>query len=78
MALKTYQFAVEGTGKNDAPWSTSGTVAAEGLRDAYDRAQAASFRLLTDGRATYGATGRCGGPYLISRLLIELTKRPES
>ena len=68
---KIYRYAAEGTGKNGAPWQTSGTLNAEGLRDAYDQAQAASFRMLTDRRATYGQPGPCDGPYQITRLVIE-------
>lgn len=68
---KIYRYAVEGTGKDGAPWQTSGMLSAEGLRDAYDQAQAASFRLLADRRATYGQRGACGGPYQITRLLVE-------
>jgi hypothetical protein len=70
MTVKNYRFVMAGTGSKRTPWKTTGEVRCE-LVDAFDQAMLQTFRMLTEGNATYGQPGRCGGPYEINNMFIE-------
>lgn len=75
--MQHYTYRVEGRGRHDAPWFTTGTVTTERRGDfptAVQDALRASFEALTEGVAVYGHPDTtCQGPYTILRLTVELT-----
>lgn len=73
MAIQVYKYDMYGTGggSRQLPWTTSGTITCE-WTEVFDKVMKATFQALTEGLATYGEPGRCGGPYQITGMVIEL------
>lgn len=63
-------FTMMGVGINNSPWQTSGVVQCE-FHDVAKEALRTTFQMLTEGNATYGRPGPCGGPYRIDHLTVE-------
>ena len=69
--MKTYRYEMEGTaGKPGSVFKTTGTVTCDASK-VYDQALLDSYRLLTEGHATFNEPGPCGGPYGLLRIVIE-------
>lgn len=72
--MPTYQYLVEGTGRQNAPFKTTGRVETTHPGDfplVPTDVLKKSFKQLTEGRAEYGNLGTCQGPYTIRKLVIE-------
>lgn len=74
MPIKNYDYSVEGVGGNGGSFKVSGPVQSD-LAKITEKILMATFEALTEGHAEYGKAGPCGGPYSITRIVIELKNR---
>jgi hypothetical protein len=75
----TYTYRINGTAAGGQTWETSGSI--EALPGQFpavcNQALSESFDKLTQGNAVFGFPGLgCQGPYVLTRLLIEVATAP--
>jgi len=73
--IRRYRYQIAGVAQHGQTWFTTGEVYGEPVMQAIALAISDSFVQLTEGVARYGQPGKtCQGPYVVSKIEIELLK----